>query len=185
VSTDNQYDVEVTVTDAHSLTASRIDILTRAKFVWDIKVGGEAMGIGSAAPQKGLEVGWESKFDEDMTLLKDLVVGGSITAPELTANTYSSGIVVAATNGTVVSQSARSVGHMCMVYVGLSPANAVSAGSTVTLGTLQSGFRPALTRGFASTAGTGTVSSGGTITFRPFNALSTSSTVYVGLTFFT
>ena len=185
VSTDNQYDVEVTVTDAHSLTASRIDILTRAKFVWDIKVGGEAMGIGSAAPQKGLEVGWESQFDENVTLLKNLVVGGSLTSPELTVNTYSSGIVVAATNGTVVSQSARVVGHVCTVYVGLRPADAVSAGSTVTLGTLQSGFRPALTQGFASTAGTGTVSSGGSISFRPFNALSTSSTVYVGLTFFT
>lgn len=183
VSTDDQYDVEVTVTDSHSLTASRIDILTRAKFVWDIKAGGEAMGIGSAAPQKGLEVGWKAQFDEDVTLLKNLVVGGSLTAQELTVNTYSIGIVVAATNGTVVSQSARSVGHLCMVYVGLRPANSVSAGSTVTLGTLQSGFRPALTQGFASTAGTGTVSSGGSISFRPFNALSTSSTVYVGLTF--
>jgi hypothetical protein len=111
------------------------------------------------------------------------VVGGNLTAPELTVNTYSSGIVVAATNGTVVSQSARAVGHLCTVYVGLRPADAVSAGSTVTLGTLQSGFRPALTQGFASTAGTGTVSSGGSISFRPFNALSTSSTVYVGLTF--
>jgi hypothetical protein len=29
------------------------------------------------------------------------------------------------------------------------------------------------------------VSSGGSISFKPFNALSTSSTVYVGLTFFT
>ena len=185
VDTDVQYTVTVRVTDSFPLTTTRTDILTRAKFVWDVKAGGEAMGIGSAAPQKGLEVGWESQFDENVTLLKNLVVGGSLTAPELTVNTYSSGIVVAATNGTVVSQSARVVGHLCTVYVGLRPANSVSAGSTVTLGTLQSGFRPALTQGFASTAGTGTVSSGGSISFRPFNALSTSSTVYVGLTFLT
>ena len=69
VTLDEQYLVLVTVTDARE-TSSKADILTRAQFVMDFRSGGKAIGIGSAAPQDGLLIGWDTE------MLGDLDVNG-------------------------------------------------------------------------------------------------------------
>lgn len=43
-------------------TASKTAILTKAEFILDFNVSGEGMGIGTAAPEKGLDVGWDARF---------------------------------------------------------------------------------------------------------------------------
>lgn len=65
--TDMQYTVSVTVTCTTSgttKTATRNVILTRAFFVMDWKAGGGGVGIGRAAPESGLEVGYAATFDD-------------------------------------------------------------------------------------------------------------------------
>lgn len=70
-SLDEQYLVLVTVTDARN-TSSKVDVLTRAQFVMDFRKGGKAIGIGSAAPQDGLLIGWGTE------IIGDLDVSGGI-----------------------------------------------------------------------------------------------------------
>lgn len=65
--TDEQYTVKVTAT-AGTQSTSRSAIMTRAFFIMDFKAGGEALGIGRAAPQSGLEIGFATTFDEPVTL---------------------------------------------------------------------------------------------------------------------
>jgi len=68
--TDMQYTVSVTVSCTSggvTKTATRNVILTRAFFVMDWKRGGQAIGIGRAAPESGLEVGYPATFDADVT----------------------------------------------------------------------------------------------------------------------
>lgn len=68
--TDMQYTVSVTVTcitGGTTKTATRNVILTRAFFVMDWKAGGGAVGIGRAAPESGLEVGYPAVFDDNVT----------------------------------------------------------------------------------------------------------------------
>jgi len=186
--TDTQYAVTVTVTDSRTST-SRTDILTRAKFIFDIRAGGDAMGIGSAAPEDGLEVGWPAQFDEDVAVLGDQSVAGSLTvsgklsAPQLTVTSKSSDIVTSSSGWTVYSQEARTYGKVVMVLAGLKPTTAVAAGSISRIGTLKSGFRPALLQGFANRYGYGDIDSSGNITFRNDAALTTGPVVEVALTF--
>lgn len=71
--TDMQYTVTVTAANG-TRTATRNAILTRAFFVMDWKAGGQAIGIGRAAPASGLEVGYNTTFDSNATVL-----GGFIT----------------------------------------------------------------------------------------------------------
>lgn len=82
--TDLQYVVTVTVT--HSATdnpaidrvTTRSDIMTRSHFIFDFKAGGRAIGIGSAAPASGLEVGWKTNFTDDVSMTEDLSVVGDV-----------------------------------------------------------------------------------------------------------
>lgn len=82
---DTAYTVTVTVTDTstlenfeHSTSASMP--LAKAGYVLDFRAGGEAMGIGTAAPESGLEVGYEAVFDMVVKALGDLGVTGKLTA---------------------------------------------------------------------------------------------------------
>lgn len=65
--TDMQYTCKVTVTDLNA-SSERSVILTRAFFIMDFKAGGQGIGIGRAAPSQGLEVGYETVFDDDVTV---------------------------------------------------------------------------------------------------------------------
>ena len=69
--TDMQYTITVTAT-AGTQTTSKSVILTRAFFIMDFKAGGEAIGIGRAAPSSGLEVGYKAVFDDTVTSLGDM-----------------------------------------------------------------------------------------------------------------
>ena len=87
--TDMQYTVSATVSCTSSgvtKTATRNVILTRAFFVMDWKAGGGAVGIGRAAPENGLEVGYESVFDDDVTVLGEMTVSGQTPALKFTSN---------------------------------------------------------------------------------------------------
>lgn len=87
--TDMQYTVSATVTcttGGTTKTTTRNVILTRAFFVMDWKAGGGAVGIGRAAPENGLEVGYESVFDDDVTVLGEMTVSGQTPALKFTSN---------------------------------------------------------------------------------------------------
>ena len=73
---DTQYVVEVTATNNaySSATTSVNEILTRAYFVMDFKAGGLGVGIGRAAPTNGLEIGYETSFDENVNFYADVLI---------------------------------------------------------------------------------------------------------------
>lgn len=75
--TDMQYVVAITAANG-SNTATRSAVLTRAFFIMDFKAGGGGIGIGRAAPANGLEVGYETAFDDDVTVFGDVDVDGVI-----------------------------------------------------------------------------------------------------------
>lgn len=188
IDTDSQYAVTVTVTDRVTST-SRTDICTRAFFVIDFRAGGQGVGIGSAAPETGLVVGYDMQCSNDLDVLGDLevagglIVRGNLVAPNLTVVTVSSGVLTPASGWTVVDQYAYTYGRVCMVRVGLRPSSAVAANTSQTVGTLASGYRPVGLQGFADASGVGQAVAAGTVTYRNLVALTTGSTVYVGLTF--
>ena len=75
LSTDMQYIVKVTVTDSSNSQTIKSTILTRAFFIMDFKAGGEAIGIGRAAPSNGLEIGYTTTFDDKVYLYDQLIMG--------------------------------------------------------------------------------------------------------------
>ena len=75
LSTDMQYIVKVTVTDSSNSQTIKSTILTRAFFIMDFKAGGEAIGIGRAAPSSGLEIGYTATFDDKVYLYDQLIMG--------------------------------------------------------------------------------------------------------------
>lgn len=193
--TDKQYTITVTVTDTAGTSGrtnatSRSDIMTRAFFIMDLKAGGNAMGIGTAAPSAGFEVGWESQFDEDVTMLEDLAVGGALavtgdlTAPQLTANAVTADVATAASGWTLNSQTAITMHKLVMVSLDLTPAADKAADVNCgTICTLKSGYRPRATQGFACYQGHGYVGTGGAVSLHTTAAITTSAHVYVGLMF--
>ena len=76
--TDLQYVVKATITDQLTSTTKNV-ILTRAFYIMDFKAGGVGLGIGRAAPNNGLQIGYETTFDEDVSMVKDLSVDGDET----------------------------------------------------------------------------------------------------------
>ena len=181
--TDKQYEFVATVHDScdevgHTDTTSRSVILTRARFLMDFRAGGGGLGIGSAAPQTGLEVGFEAQFDDDVTVLGDLV------AANLSASSDTGTDVVSATGTfSVSSSSGKKFGPVRMVCVTFSSSGSISAGVTQTLGTLASAYRPPGGMGFANAYGFGFVDSGGTVYFTPYVGMFANSGISVTLTF--
>lgn len=78
IDVDTQYIVEITATNnAYSRAKTSLnEILTRAYFVMDFKAGGLGVGIGRAAPTNGLEIGYETFFDENVTMYENLKLQG-------------------------------------------------------------------------------------------------------------
>lgn len=178
--TDTQYLVTVTVTDKAAST-TRTDLLTRAKFVLDFRAAGNAMGIGSAAPQSGLEVGWDAQFDEDVTVLGD-ITAANLTPQELTAI---SDVISASGTWSVTGAAVRRWGHLCFVYLNVKNSTALAAGSSATvIGTIAQGFRPKSPATFGCNKGGGWVNTGGSLYFAPFAAVSANTTFYLSLTYF-
>jgi len=73
---DTQYIIEITATNnAYSTAKTSVnEILTRAFYIMDWKAGGLGVGIGRAAPDTGLEIGYEVTFDDDVYILIDTTV---------------------------------------------------------------------------------------------------------------
>lgn len=65
---DLQYTITVTVTDIKGSTSRNV-LLLRAFYIIDFGHEGQAIGIGRAAPQSGLEVGYKATFDDTLSVL--------------------------------------------------------------------------------------------------------------------
>lgn len=80
---DTQYIIEVTATNnAYSTAKTSVnEILTRAFYVMDWKAGGLGVGIGRAAPDTGLEIGYKATFDDDVYFLENTFLSLDATDP--------------------------------------------------------------------------------------------------------
>ena len=80
---DTQYTVTVTVTDIKGASAatSRTVLLLRAFYIFDFGSQGNAVGIGRAAPQSGMEVGYRATFDDEVNLYDELQFNGEQAFP--------------------------------------------------------------------------------------------------------
>lgn len=59
-------------------------LLTSAEFIMDFHKDGHGAGIGRKAPERGLDVGWKTKFYDAVEAAKELVVKGATTLKSLT-----------------------------------------------------------------------------------------------------
>lgn len=181
VDTDTQYLVTVSATDKKPQTTSRTDILTRAFFIMDFNANGDAVGIGSAAPQSGLEIGWSTQMDDDLTVLGDIEASNY----KVTSKTQSASGDVISASGTWMILSAQAIkcGHLCHVYVSAKNSEAVSAGSSSQIGTLANGWTPYMLATFGCPYGGGYIS-GSSLYLMPHVTLSANTTVNVSATFY-
>lgn len=179
--TDTQYEFIVEVQDTnqdtgHTSTTQKVVILTRAKFIMDLKAGGEAMGLFSAAPSDGLEVGKPTQIDGNLTVL------GTVAASNLTMST-ASGADVASAQGSFSMSSAYAYkyGPFVMVCITFAPTETLTAGVQYTLGTLTSDYTTPREIGFADQYGMG-YARGTSIYYRTvYTDIGTSRTIYVTL----
>lgn len=84
---DTQYTVSVTVANANTgstQSATRNTIITTTFSVMDWKAGGGAIGIGCAAPNSGLEVGYPVAFDSNARVTDRVYLVGNDTSNEPT-----------------------------------------------------------------------------------------------------
>lgn len=136
IDTDMQYIIEVTVENTvaeagyDKLSTTRTDILTRAKFVIDVRKGGKAIGIGSAAPADGFECGWNAQFDGDVTIL------GNLDADNVRMHRYTSGILTTNGGWGCTSQLGIAYGPIRFVNFNITSTYERSAGIIQYIGTL-------------------------------------------------
>lgn len=197
--TDTQYLITATVTDNQKnssnayYSTSRSDILTRASFVIDFKAGGKAIGIGSAAPSNGLEIGWPTQFDKPVTTLddvtigtsqdpKDLTVTGDIVCPQLSVVTIDDAVSAGSNYWTVMSQKACIYGKVMSLQVTLSASASYIEGNSMNLFTLKSQYRPAVHQWFSTEYGHGDIV-GSSAKFYCTESVPASYDMEVGLTY--
>jgi hypothetical protein len=84
--TDMQYNCTITVTDLNA-SSNRTVILTRAFFIMDFKAGGQGIGIGRAAPDSGLEIGYNVTCDQNLEVYEDETINGDLTIEGITTHT--------------------------------------------------------------------------------------------------
>lgn len=148
LNTDVQYVVSATVTDAVT-SASRNVILTRAFFIMDFKAGGVGLGIGRAAPDNGLEIGYETTFDEDVNFLADVSVSNpanfrsAIGAQQTLSVSSNINIAsyIASSTGAFVSGTVRTYGKVCMLRIVFKNTGTVGKNGVVYAATISS-YKP-------------------------------------------
>lgn len=88
---DTQYTVKVTVTDVRGASAAtnRTVLLLRAFYIFDFGSQGNAVGIGRAAPQSGMEVGYPATFDDTVNLYDELQFNGEQAYPTFSRSSWS------------------------------------------------------------------------------------------------
>ena len=92
---DTQYTVMVTVTDVRgaSKATTRTALILRAFYIMDFGNQGQSVGIGRAASNLGLEVGYKTTFDDDVVMYQDLSVDGDISSSAEVSATDSNDVV--------------------------------------------------------------------------------------------
>lgn len=108
ISIDNAYVIVVTVTDKEDTitgarrSTSKADICTSANFFLDFRAGGAALGIGAAAPDNGLRIGWPTQIggQVDVTDGKVTVMSPNLArASSYGSHQYGNGIEFLDANG--------------------------------------------------------------------------------------
>ena len=186
--TDTTYTVAVRVTNTVIGTgqSSRLytvatDILTSSHFLLDFRAGGNAVGLGVAAPQSGFEVGWATKFDDDVTIV------GDMSANNFKQEYYSQADVFTPTSGwTRYAQTcAYKFGRLCLLTLLVSSTSAVAADlSAHTVGHLQSDVLPKSYVTFAFRYGTGGISTGSVVTIYPSSPIPANTQFYIGVAYY-
>ena len=148
------------------------------------------MGIGSAAPSTGFEVGWITQLDEDVTMLKNLLVVGSIvtnqaiSAPNFNISSTSDGIITSSSYWTVSGQVAYFFGPICSINITLSPSRTYAIGEiNEMIATIGEAFRPVVGHSFGTYWGLGYITTQGQIHFQNYQVISESSQLQIGLTY--
>lgn len=138
--TDTTYTVSVTVTNSvigtgqsAVLASTTADILSSSHFTMDFRKGGEAIGIGSAAPTSGLKVGWKAQFDEAVN------IDGNITAANLKSVVLYN-ILDSMGTATVLATDTRlyKYGKLCHLLVTFKSSTTLSQGSLLSIGHMSS-----------------------------------------------
>lgn len=70
---DSEYSCDLTVTDKYGYTASANRILHRAFFTLDFNPLAKAFALGSAAPEDGMVIGFETEIDGSSTFEYDVI----------------------------------------------------------------------------------------------------------------
>jgi len=97
ISVDNAYVIMVSVKDkadnitGAQRTTSRATICTGAEYFLDFKAGGEALGIGCAAPDDGLKIGWPTSILGQLNVSNGRVV---VKSDEISVSAASSSQLV-------------------------------------------------------------------------------------------
>lgn len=73
----NSYNIKVVLTDTSGSTATYTNTVPTAQRPLSIKKDGSGLALGRICRQAGLEVGWNTEFDGNVQVDKDLVVKGS------------------------------------------------------------------------------------------------------------
>lgn len=89
--TNQQYSFTITVANGQKCSGallvanetSRTVIMSRAFFIMDFAAGGHGLGIGRAAPANGLEIGYPTVFDNDVSSLEDISAAGNLSGATL------------------------------------------------------------------------------------------------------
>lgn len=162
------YNTVVGASDTSVLSTSRSDILTRGFFTMDFAAGGEGIGIGVAAPNKGLEIGMDTQFNKNVSMTEDasidgnLTVTGGIDSPEFKIVKTYADIFEAYSPWVVVSQSAVTYGRICNVTVNIHPTQNIAVNTNLrsvgrfTRAYTQAGFESFSSPGVFGMAMTGT-----------------------------
>lgn len=188
ISADQQYTVSATVSDTnrdthHVPSTTRNAILTRAKFIMDFRAGGNAMGIGSAAPQSGLMVGYKTTFNDEVTINGNVtcVPDSTWTAPSTSYQNNNSSHVIsevfeAADGITVDRVSFYACGPMRGVYInayGSIEANRWTGIGNILTNNLTSNYIPRyMPASFVWENGVGRISTSGYVSVYAFSASS-------------
>lgn len=186
--TDKQYIITVTVTDLAAST-SRSDIMTRAFFTMDFKAGGNAIGIGVAAPSDGLEVGWDVQLDQDLNILGNIVAGNL----QETVETTVANIISAQGNWTISSASVHTYGKLRSLNITARSTTALTANQSYGIGIIADAYAPS-----SSNYVTGAFLYGSAyivhtiinniprvgLMVRPHESVSANTTIYFSLTYY-
>ena len=146
-STDVQYTVTITVRNnkigsgqSSYLSTSRSDILTRAFFTMDFAAGGRGIGMGVAAPTAGFECGFDTTFNNTVTvkgafLSPNTVVGVTATVSNVLSSVSGSPI-------TILSVYAKRVGYLASLHIYMSTTRIIEKNEYFSFATVNSGFAP-------------------------------------------